>query len=133
MEQREQHDQHGQQPEDDPPQDQEQPQATRGLLLRSTTIANRYFWKQSLAEQLSQTVYDKNPDYIRRTLPGNEVTVLALNEIAFGHGRGLFYHLPSREIWKSPADEGRIPKERVPPLPLYALDPRQVEPTSLLM
>lgn len=85
--------------------------------LRTTPPLRRWYWKESTAGQLSQVVIDKNSDYLRRTLPGNEVTVLALNEIACVHRRGFFLHLPSREVWKTVADPDRLPRARVPAAP----------------
>lgn len=89
--------------------------------IRATPLSKRHFWKESIGEQISQTVVDQNPDYIKRTLTENEVTVLALNEIAAEHGRGFFFHLPSRLAWTSAVDRRRLPTERIPKPPGYGI------------
>lgn len=86
-------------------------------LLRDLQISGRHFWKQSASEQLSQKAFDKDSNGFKRSLPGNEVSTLALNEIARARGYGLFYYLPSREIWKTNEDEALLPVSRVPHAP----------------
>lgn len=86
--------------------------------LRTLPISDRYFWKASIGEQLSQCVWDQGSDYSKRQLPGNEITVLGLNEIAAARRRGFFYHLPSRESWKGMSKMGdRVPQSRSPAAP----------------
>lgn len=81
--------------------------------LRDLEQSDRHFWKDSLAEQLAQSVKDKSTDGNLRKLPGNETTVMALNEIAVQRGRGFFYHF--REThggWKSHSNEDLWPGSR---------------------
>ncbi|KAK5722360.1 hypothetical protein LTR15_005590 [Elasticomyces elasticus] len=66
------------------------------MSLRQLPIADRHFWKPSLEEQLSQVVTDKRGNTGPRTLPKNEVTALALNEIAASRAFGFFSFLPNR-------------------------------------
>lgn len=85
--------------------------------LRNLPASERYFWKDSTAEQVKISVKDQNADYIKRALPGNEITVLALNEIAATRRRGFFYHLPPRAALTSSADPARLPPGRKRPDP----------------
>ena len=83
------------------------------VTLRDLGPSGRHFWRDSLAEQLSQSVNDKGTDGNLRKLPGNEITVMALNEIAVQRGRGFFYHF--REThggWKSHSKESLWPGSR---------------------
>lgn len=66
------------------------------------------FLKSTYAEHKSQVIYDKTADGTnKRELYPNELATMALNELAVSRGRGLFYHLPSRESWrKEPAKPG---------------------------
>lgn len=88
-------------------------------FLRELLCSKRLFWKDDSAEQLSQQVSDRNNRGVKRILPQNEVTVMALNEIAVYAGRGFFQHLPSRDVWKTPANEGLMPPGRVPHVPRF--------------
>lgn len=89
------------------------------VTLRELGTSDRYFWRDSLAEQLSQTVGDKGSDGNIRRLPGNEVTVMTLNEIAVRRGRGFFFHLRERRGWRSHSNEELNPQSRDPPPPGY--------------
>ena len=85
--------------------------------LRNLQPSERFFWKETLSEQLSQKVIDQNADYGKRLLPENEVTALAFNEIAAKYRQGFCFHTPSRSAWTTAADEERLPSERTPGAP----------------
>ena len=87
--------------------------ASPTLTLRTLPESSRYFWKTSHSELLSQTVYDKRPDGVKRVLPENEVAVMALNEIAAIRGLGFFFHLKSRTCWRGEPQD--CPRSRALP------------------
>jgi len=90
------------------------PQTTLRTLQRS----ERHFWQDSHSAQMSLVVVDKKPDGNARKLPGNEITTMALNEIAALRGRrGFFFHLKSRDGWNKSPGEALYPATRVPPQP----------------
>lgn len=66
--------------------------------LRVLSLSKYHFWKNSHSEQLSQTMYDKKSDGSAKPLPENEVTVMALNEIAATQGAGFFSHLKADHV-----------------------------------
>lgn len=68
-------------------------------MLRDIPKSVRYFWASSLDEQTTISVFDR--DKITRKLPGNEITVMALNEIAYARGRGFFSFLANRLSYKT--------------------------------
>lgn len=95
-----------------------QKKATGDVLLRSLPASPRHFWRNSLEEQLSFTQYDlKAASNFKRSIPGNELLALALNEIAVSRGRGFFLHLLCRDAWTSWPNEEMHPGSRVPPMP----------------
>ncbi|KEQ85229.1 hypothetical protein M438DRAFT_272025 [Aureobasidium pullulans EXF-150] len=95
-----------------------QKQPAKDSLLRNLPISGRHFWKGTLAEQLSATQLDNRPtNKSKRSMPGNELTVMALNEVAISHGRGFFFHVLGRDSWTSWPTEDMHPKSRVPQLP----------------
>ncbi len=53
--------------------------------IRKLPGSRRHFWRHTTADQVAQTAVDQTLYYRRRPLPNNEVTVLALNEIAAQH------------------------------------------------
>jgi len=77
-------------------EDQALPVGGDPRLLRNIPCSKRHFWKASSTSQLSQKVYDKDMNGHKRALPGNEVFVMALNEIATDRGQGFFLYLPNR-------------------------------------
>lgn len=85
--------------------------------LRGLQQSDRYFWKTSYSTQLDQTIFDKVSDGTSRQIPPNEITVMALNEIAVQRGRGFFLHLKNRDGWKKHPSEELCPASRVPPQP----------------
>ena len=93
------------------------PDCAVNMKLREIPPSRRQFWKETQAEQFAQKVIDQNQDYGKRDLPGNEVVVLALNEIAAEKGRMYFYFLPSRRAYDKTKQEGRLPAQRQAPTP----------------
>lgn len=85
--------------------------------LRAVPPSARLFWKDTIQEQLSQGAKDRYNRGILRDLTKHEITTMALNEVAAELGRGFFFYLPSREVWKTPASESMIPRSRVPEYP----------------
>lgn len=83
--------------------------------LRSIPTAPIHFWKKTWAEQLQQTVTDRNSRAVKRSLPKNEIQTLAFNEAAVRFEEGFFLHLPSRDAGKAAAHESLIPQGRVAP------------------
>jgi hypothetical protein len=71
--------------------------------------------------QLALDVADKDSNGHVRELPGNEVLVMALNEIAAEQGRGFYYYLPFREAWKKHDSIDLLPVSRRPVAPGYVL------------
>lgn len=65
-------------------------------------------------------IVDKNGDGVKRSLPGNEKSAMALNEFAAEAGRGFFLYLPSKDVWKTVPDSTRLPATRVPVAPRHA-------------
>lgn len=76
------------------------------------------------AAQLSLEIADKDANGYMRDLPGNEILVMALNEIAADRGRGFFFYLPFREAWKKTDSLDLLPASRIPSAP------GQVHPAS---
>lgn len=89
------------------------------VLLRDLPLTDRYFWKDSIESQLAQTVVDKDWNSNKRILPGNEVTAMALNELAASRGRGFFFYMLTREAWKTWPNENLYPADRRPTAPWY--------------
>lgn len=87
------------------------------INLRELEISDRFFWKDSLIEQLSQNIEDKGTDGNPRKLLGNEITVMAFNEIALRRGRGFLFHLKERGCWQSHSKEELYPSSRDQPRP----------------
>ncbi|THX30721.1 hypothetical protein D6D10_08559 [Aureobasidium pullulans] len=85
--------------------------------LRTIETSNRYFWAVDHTQQWSLTVTDKSPDGTQRSLPKNELTVMALNEMAAKAGRGYFFHLRNKEFWKKAPNSELCPPERKPQQP----------------
>lgn len=89
------------------------------MLLRDVPRSDKFFWKDTIAEQIAQKVEDRDLSGYKRALPGNETLVMGLNEIAVEQGYGFFLHLPSRESWKTNDDESLLPLSRRPGSPGY--------------
>ncbi|PVI01120.1 hypothetical protein DM02DRAFT_654776 [Periconia macrospinosa] len=84
--------------------------------LSDVPIGRRYFWTESNeafnALAFDPGVFDRNFDgTLLQKLTPNKVLVLALNELAAHHGRGWFWHLPSRG---SVSHEKTQPADRKP-------------------
>ncbi|TIA32241.1 hypothetical protein D6C78_08365 [Aureobasidium pullulans] len=94
-----------------------QQKRTLTTTLRDIEISDRHFWKGEITEQLSQKVLDSRGIGTQRKLPGNELTVMGLNEIAAERGRGYFFHMLTREAWTSWPGEELYPRTRVPKPP----------------
>jgi len=72
-------------------------QAGEPLSLSNLSTSPRFFSKDRHEEFVSLSVYENSFDSTNhRTLPINELDVLALNEIAASHKNGYFFHLPNR-------------------------------------
>ena len=69
------------------------------VRLRTLSLSDHYFWKNTHSEHLSQTIGDKKSDGSIKPLPQNEITVMALDEIAATQGAGFLSHLKSRPCW----------------------------------
>lgn len=98
------------------------PERKRGpprLTLRDLSRSHRLFWEDSWFAQFSQKMADRSPDGTLRMLSGNELVVMALNEVAVQRGRGFFYHFKSKDRWKNrQSEDAKIcPKSRVPSQP----------------
>ncbi|KAG9693658.1 hypothetical protein KCU95_g3198, partial [Aureobasidium melanogenum] len=94
-----------------------QTKKTATTALREIEVSARHFWKQDMTEQLSQEVLDSRGMGKQRKLPGNELTVMALNEVAAEFGKGFFFHMLTREAWTSWPGEEFHPRSRIPELP----------------
>lgn len=86
-------------------------------MLRDLPKSARHFWKESINDQISQVVDDRDSNGHRRSLPGNETLAMALNEIAVKGRSGFFFHLPSREALKKSDSNDLLPVSRAPPMP----------------
>jgi hypothetical protein len=95
-----------------------QKKTANDVLLRSLPVSARHFWRSCLEEQLSFTQYDlKAVTNFKRSMPGNELLTMALNEIAVTRGRGFFFHILCRDAWTSWPNADMHPESRVPPIP----------------
>ncbi|KAJ4345676.1 uncharacterized protein N0V89_011811 [Didymosphaeria variabile] len=100
------------------------------------------FVKSSYQSQVQQVVRDNAGDGTTTTgLRANEVTVMALNEIAVAHGRGFFWHFPNRDRLKNDRDttnhgkenkktRKRMEKEEEPAVPQQVPPDRMAETTK---
>jgi|SRR5436853_692887 hypothetical protein len=96
-------------------------------FLRGVAPSNRHFWKLSSADQLGQKIYDRSMDGSERPVPNSEIDVMALNEISAHCGRGFFFHLKNRDIWKKHSTKEELyPLSRVPPPPGSVCQPPNV-------
>ena len=82
--------------------------------LRHYPRNERYFWRPFLTETLTLKAKDHtaNGD---RNLVGNEIIVLALNEIAAVKGDGFFLYVQPRTAWTGWGN--LYPQSRQPPPP----------------
>ncbi|THX31612.1 hypothetical protein D6D12_02718 [Aureobasidium pullulans] len=83
-------------------------------VLRQLEHSRRYFWRQSIDEQLSLKIHERDVNG-KRLLSGNEILVMALNEMAAHRGRGFFFYLPPMRA--HPTKSLLIPESRVPSPP----------------
>ncbi|CZT16408.1 uncharacterized protein RCC_02251 [Ramularia collo-cygni] len=87
-------------------------------MLRALERTDRQFWKETTEAQLSQHATDKTTwRSVKRSLAKHEISTLALNEVAAKHGKGMFFYLPSRDVWKPAANETLAPACRNAPPP----------------
>ncbi|GAB7356374.1 hypothetical protein MBLNU459_g7157t1 [Dothideomycetes sp. NU459] len=84
----------------------------KDATLRDATPSESSFRKDTAAEHFAQFVVDKDMRGHKRELPGNEVTVMSLNELAAERRRGFFYHLLTREGWKKWPRVELLPESR---------------------
>ena len=91
------------------------------VALYDIPTSERYFWKESIGQQLALTVFDKYPEQIVRPMPKYEILVMALNEIAVYHGYGFFFHLPFKDNQPKAPSEELCPPSRCPPPAAYVL------------
>jgi hypothetical protein len=76
------------------------------IMLRALPTSNRLFWQHKFEEQIGQSVFDRTPDGSnKRELAGNEITTMALNEVAAARERGFFFHVLGRAGWKKGASK----------------------------
>ena len=91
------------------------------LALYDIPTSERYFWKESIGQQLALAVFDKYPEQIVRPMPKYEILVMALNEIAVCYGYGFFFHLPFKDSQPKAPSEELCPPSRRPPPAAYVL------------
>lgn len=102
---------------DDANVQRQQKKQDKANVLRDIPSSDRFFWKAEHADQWNLTVTDKSADGTQRVLLKNEVTVMALNEVACHAGRGFFFHMRNKEFWKKPFNPALCPDERAPVRP----------------
>ena len=89
------------------------------VTLYSISTSERYFWKDTIVQQLALAVFDKYPEQILRPMPKHEILVMALNEVAVCHGYGFFFHLPFTDSQRRSPNEELCPPSRLPPRAAY--------------
>ncbi|GAB7349834.1 hypothetical protein MBLNU459_g0540t1 [Dothideomycetes sp. NU459] len=84
----------------------------RAPTLRKTSQSETAFTTSTMEEHIHKNAVDKDARGHKRGLPGNEVIVMALNEIAAQRRRGFFFHLLTREGWKKWPKSDLVPESR---------------------
>jgi hypothetical protein len=90
-------------------------------MIRDIPKSTRYFWQDSVADQVALLVYDYTSSVVKRTLNPNEILAMALNEIAYSQGEGFFFYLRTRD-GRHDDDKVILPESRKPPSPRF-VDP----------
>ena len=85
------------------------------VAIYNIPTSERYFWKESMEQQLALAIFDKYPEQVGRPMPKYEILVMALNEIAVHHAYGFFFHLPFQDGQLKAPSEELCPPSRRPP------------------